>query len=343
MDETPVATASTTSGQAPAIYTGATESFRDFMNGNIGNGASSLVLKVALPAGIAILMLVVTYFAAKFVSRLIANAVCNRVDQTLGKFAGKFTFYSIMIVVGLTILQNAEVPVTGFAAVIAAAGFAIGLAFQGTLGNFASGILLLVFRPFKVGDLVNAAGVMGKVNEIDLFTTTLDTPDNRRLIIPNSSIAGATIENVTYHKHRRVDVPVGVAYAASLDKTRQALTASAEAMSDKMVMGEGRGYQILLTNLGPSSVEWTVRIWVASTDYFAMKERLTAEIKHKLDLNGLEIPFPQMQLHIKENDHRPESSGESHPQLPTPKMNSVSLEGNHPPRVRPRVRGGNAV
>lgn len=343
MDETTVASASATTEQTPAIYKGVAESLSDILSGNLGSGASSLIIKVLVPAGIALLMLIVTYFVARFISRLVAAAVCKRVDQTLGKFSGKFTFYSIMIVVGLTILQNAEVPVTGFAAVLAAAGFAIGLAFQGTLGNFASGILLLVFRPFKVGDVVNAAGVMGKVNEIDLFTTTLDTPDNRRLIVPNSSIAGATIENVTYHKHRRVDVAVGVAYAASLDKTRQVLTACAEAMSDRMIAGDGRGYQILLTNLGPSSVDWTVRIWVASTEYFPMKERLTAEIKKQLDLHDLEIPFPQMQLHIKDNDHRSESSHESQSRMPTPKMNSVSLEGSQPPRVRPRARGGNAV
>jgi small conductance mechanosensitive channel len=257
----------------------------------------------------------------------------------LGKFAGKFTFYTVATLGGLAILQGVGVEVTGFAAVLAAAGFAIGLAFQGTLSNFASGILLLVFRPFKVGDLVIAAGVMGKINEIDLFTTTFDTPDNRRLIVPNSSIAGTTIENISYHPHRRVDVTVGVAYASSLDETRAVLTACAEALADKMICGEGRGYQILLANLGPSSVDWTVRFWAASSDFFAVKERLTSEIKRQLDTRGIQIPFPQMQLHVSETA----VSGlartrHEQPSLPIPKLNSMLTE-ERAGRIRPRIRG----
>ncbi len=342
MDEATKTMAAAPTSEVPPIYDGAVESFSNFMNGNISNGATALLIKVVIPASITLLLLIVAYFVAKFVSRIVAVAVCKRVDQTLGKFAGKFTFYALLIIIGLTILQNAEVPVTGFAAVIAAAGFAIGLAFQGTLSNFASGILLLVFRPFKVGDIVNAAGVMGKVDEIDLFTTTLDTPDNRRLIVPNSSIAGSTIENVTYHKHRRVDVPVGVSYSASLDETRRVLTNCAEAMGAGVVAGEGRGYQIMLNNLGASSVDWTVRVWANSTDYFPMKEKLTAEIKRQLDANGLEIPFPQMQLHLKGNDHYSENADILNQVLPMPKMSSVAPQAGTAARVRPRVRGGNA-
>ena len=155
------------------------------------------------------------------------------------------------------------IQVSGVMAVLATAGFAVGLAFQGTLSNFSAGILLLVFRPFKVGDMVNVAGVTGKVNEIDIFTTTLDTPDNRRLFLSNCSITGSTIENLSYHPHRRVEVLVGVEYGASLDRTRAALTQCVELMSPWIIHGEGRGYQILLSNLGPHAVEWTVRIWVA--------------------------------------------------------------------------------
>jgi small conductance mechanosensitive channel len=269
----------------------------------------------------------------------VAHFVCHRIDQTLGKFAGKLTFYAIMIMIGMTILQTAEVNVSGFAAIIAAAGFAIGLAFQGTLSNFASGVLLLVFRPFKVGDMIQAAGVMGKVHEIDLFTTALDTPDNRRLIVPNSSIAGTTIENVTYHKHRRVDVIVGVAYAASLDETRRVLTASVEALGERLVTGENRGYQILLSNLGPHSVEWTVRAWANTSDFFATREMLTTEIKRQLDLHGLEIPFPQMQLHMREREHRPITATHTDSVLPIPKLSKSEGEAGRAPRIRPRARG----
>ncbi len=335
------ATAAGTAAEAvsPPIYRGAMETFSDLMNGRLSDGATGLLVKVVVPAATALLLIVVTYFVARLIARWVAGLVCNRIDQTLGKFVGKLTFYGIMILVGLTILQTAQVDVTGFAAIIAAAGFAIGLAFQGTLSNFASGILLLVFRPFKVGDMVNAAGVMGKVNEVDLFTTTLDTPDNRRLIVPNSSIAGATIENITFHKHRRVDVPVGVAYAASLDETRRVLTACAESLGDKMIRGEGRGYQILLINLGAHSVEWMVRVWAVTSDFFAVKEALTTEIKRQLDLNGLEIPFPQMQLHMKEGDHRADNAISQSQPLPIPKLSSLPTNTHSAPRTRPRARG----
>ncbi|MCC6509429.1 MAG: mechanosensitive ion channel family protein, partial [Pirellulaceae bacterium] len=252
-------------------------------------------------------------------------------DETLGKFLGRLSFYTILIGSALAILAYKGVPVAGAMAILTAAGFAIGLAFQGTLSNFASGVLLLVFRPFKVGDMVIAAGVTGKINEIDLFTTTFDTPDNRRLIVPNSAVAGGTIENMTYHAHRRVDVTVGVAYAASLDATRAALTAAALGMSDLMIQGEKRGYQVLLGQLGPSSVDWTVRFWAATENVFLVRERLTQAIKQQLTEAGIEIPFPQMQLHIS-----PKSVQELAPES---EEHAASMP------VRPRMRrvGGEAA
>lgn len=339
MDETGSSTSSSAAESSSAIYQDTLSSFDALLNGNVSAGVTSLLIKVVVPAGSALLLFIVTYFVARLIARWTSNFVCQRVDQTFGKFIGKLTFYALMTLVGLAILQTAKVDVTGFAAVIAAAGFAIGLAFQGTLSNFAAGILLLVFRPFKVGDLINAAGILGKVNEIDLFTTALDTPDNRRLIIPNSSITGATIENVTYHKHRRVDVPVGVAYAASLDETRRVLVACAESLKDKMVTGEGRGYQVLLTNLGAHSVEWTVRVWANTSDFFPVKEALTLAIKRELDRHGLEIPFPQMQLHLKENDHPADNSATLQQILPMPKLNTQGEANPRLTRVRPRARG----
>lgn len=277
------------------------EVVNDLMQGKVDEATLEVMVKYAVLAVGALLAMIVAYFLSKLISRWVSNVLCRRVDQTLGRFAGKFSFYSLFSVCSLAVLQTAGMSVTSFAAILAAAGFAIGLAFQGTLSNFASGILLMVFRPFKVGDVVNAAGVMGKINEIDLFTTTFDTPDNRRLIVPNSSIAGATIENVSHHPERRVEVVVGVAYNASLDATREVLTAAAESLGDTIVSGEGRGFQILLSNLGASSVDWTVRAWVKSKNFFPAKEKLTVAIKNQLDERGIEIPFPQMQLHISES------------------------------------------
>ncbi|MEZ6138556.1 MAG: mechanosensitive ion channel family protein [Pirellulaceae bacterium] len=308
------------------------ETIHGLMRGEVSEATMGLVFKGA----IALLMIIVAYFAAKLVSRWVSAIMCKRVDETLGKFAGKFTFYTIFLMAGLAVLQTAGMELTSFAAILAAAGFAIGLSFQGTLSNFAAGILLLVFRPFKVGDVVNAAGVMGKIQEIDMFTTIFDTPDNRRLIVPNSSISGAIIENISFHKERRVDVTVGVCYAASLDDTRAVLVASAEALADKLISGPGRGYQIILSNLGASSVDWTIRFWTASENFFAVKEALTSEVKRQLDASGIEIPFPQMQLHIAD---QASASSPKHPSLPIPKMNTVvAARGN---RIRPRARGEN--
>jgi small conductance mechanosensitive channel len=285
-----------------------------------------------LIAGVtSIVLIIAAYFVARLMGRWVSAAICKRVDETLGRFAGKFTFYAVMICSSLGILGTAGLDTAGVAAVLTAAGFAIGLAFQGTLSNFASGILLLVFRPFKVGDMVNVAGVIGKVNEIDLFTTTLDTTDNRRLIIPNSSISGATIENITFHPHRRVEVHVGTAYRSDLRATRSALEEAAEALRPLMIEGEGRGYQVLLINLGNSSIEWTVRFWTASKDFFTAKESLTQEIKLRLDQAGISIPFPQMHIHWDQ---------QTAPDLPVPVTDESSISLQVPRLRKPLHKAG---
>jgi small conductance mechanosensitive channel len=251
-----------------------------------------------VPSVLSLLIIIVGYFLARFASRVVQTPICNRVDQTLGKFVGKLVFYGVVICVLLWRLSAVGINVTSFTAVLAAAGFAVGLAFQGTLSNFAAGVLLLVFRPFKVGDSVVAAGVTGKVDEIDLFTTTLDTPDNRRIIVPNSSISGATIENMTHHKHRRIDLPIGVSYHASLDRTRAALTNAAESLRTHLIDGEGRGYKVGLNNLGASSVDWSIQFWTSTKGFGDVKEKLIAAIKTQLDEANISIPFPQLDIHL---------------------------------------------
>ena len=161
--------------------------------------------------------------------------------------------------------------------------------------------MLLVFRPFKVGDVINAAGITAKVDEIDLFTTTFDTPDNRRIIVPNSAIAGGIIENISHHEDRRVDVPVGVDYSANLQRTRDALTAAAESQKEFLVDGDGRGYQIVLGDLGDSAVNWTVRFWTKADDYWSVKEQLTAAVKEHLEAANIGIPFPKLDVHVHQS------------------------------------------
>jgi small conductance mechanosensitive channel len=187
------------------------------------------------------------------------------------------------------------VETTSFAAVLAGAGLAIGMAFSGTLGSFAAGVMLLAFRPFKVGDVVTVAGVTGKVDQVGIFSTTLDTPDNRRFIIPNASITGSTIENISHHPVRRADVSVGTDYSADVDQTRAVLERVANELPGRL---QDKDPQVVLVELGASSVDWQVRIWVDAADFWAVKEAATRAVKVALDEAGIGIPFPQMDVHL---------------------------------------------
>ena len=281
----------------PEAAPGIGDAFRGLLDGDM-DAAQPLIEGYLIPAVTALVILIVAYFVGKFLGRICSTPVRKRVDETLGKFVGKLVFYVIMILALIGVLGRFGIEVTSFAAILAAAGFAIGMAFQGTLGNFAAGIMLLVFRPFKVGDVINAAGITAKVDAIDLFTTTFDTPDNRRIIVPNGVIAGGTIENISHHSERRVDVSTGADYGASIDDTRTALAKAAESLNDKMVQGEGRGYQIVLGGLGDSSVDWTVRFWCKAEDYWGVMEALTRAVKLHLDEAGIGIPYPTMDVNV---------------------------------------------
>ncbi len=253
-----------------------------------------------LPAITALLILFIGFLIAGWVSVSTLKA-CQKtkLDLTLSKFIARMVKWLILLLTGIFILGEFGINTASFAVVLGAAGLAIGLAFQGTLSNFAAGIMLLVFRPYKVGDVVTVSGTTGKVDEVELFTTTLDTPDNRRFIIPNSAIFGSVIENITYHPRRRVDVAVGVSYSADIDKTRQVLIAAANAIEKTLDDPEK---VIMLTGLGASSVDWVVRVWANTSDFWAVKEELTRAIKMHLDEAGISIPFPQMDIHLDKID-----------------------------------------
>ena len=259
------------------------------------DGWMRLTETYGLPALKALALLFVTWVLSRWARRaVLAGMKRAHLDATLGKFAGNAARWAVLALGIIAILGIFGVPTASFAAALASLGLAIGLALQGSLGNAAAGVMLLVFRPFKVGDVINAAGVNGKVNEIDLFVTTVDTFDNRRLIVPNGQIFGSTIENVTYHETRRVDVAVGVEYSASIESTRAALTSAAriDGVLDDPVPA------IVLTGLGASSVDWVVRAWAKREDFWSVKERLTASVKNALDDAGIGIPFPQMDVHL---------------------------------------------
>ena len=252
-----------------------------------------------MPLVWALVILIASFILGKIIAGMVQRAAGKaKVDLTLSRFFGKLVYYAVLILGVTFALSKFGIEMTSFAAILAAMGFAVGMAMSGTLGNFANGVMLLIFRPFDVGDVINAAGVTAKVNAIELFTTTLDTPDNRRIIVPNSAIYGGTIENITHHPERRCDVGVGTDYGASLDETRSVLEKAAESIKEMMVEGEGRGYQIVLGDLGDSAVGWTVRFWCKAEDFWGVKEALTRAVKQHLDEAGIGIPFPQMDVHL---------------------------------------------
>jgi small conductance mechanosensitive channel len=249
-----------------------------------------------VPAITVLLILLIAYLMAGWAGRATSAGLRkSHMDETLARFFGKMIRWIILIFAVIMCLGRFGVETASFAALVAAAGLAVGLAFQGTLSNFSSGVMLLIFRPFKVGDVVNVAGELGKVEEIELFTTNLDTFDNRRIILPNSAIFGAKIENITHHPKRRVDVPLGVSYSADIDKTRDVLTKAAEKMTAR---DANEPVQAFLSGLGSSSVDWVVRVWCAGADYWDVKQALIRQVKADLDAAGLSIPFPQMDVHF---------------------------------------------
>ena len=255
------------------------------------------LLEIAPSAITALLLLFATLICASWLQRLVRAAMQRaKIEETLARFFGKLARWAVLVIGTLLILDAFGVETASFAVVLGAMGLAVGLALQGTLGNFAAGVLLLVFRPYKVGDVVSLSGNVGKVDEIDLFCTTLDTVDNRRIIVPNGAIMGATIENITHHSMRRVDVPVGAEYSASVDATRAALEKAAARVPERQAE---KGHQIVLTGLGGSSVDWQVRVWCKTEDYFACLESTVRSAKLALDEAGIGIPFPQMDVHLK--------------------------------------------
>jgi small conductance mechanosensitive channel len=264
------------------------------------NALGSLEMATLIPFALsllgALLLLAVTVIAARWAHRLTGRALDRaRMEPTLTRFAANLARYSVLVLGILAVLGTFGISVASFAAILAAGAFAIGLALQGTLGHFAAGAMLLIFRPFRVGDVVSVAGITGKVVEIDLFTSQFDTPDNRRMVVPNGAIFGSTIENITFHPTRRVDVDVGTEYSADLRATRAVLE---QAVTDAEGVLPEPAPQVYLKELGDNSINWAVRVWALTPDFWAVRERVTQQIKEALDDAGIGIPFPQLDVHF---------------------------------------------
>jgi small conductance mechanosensitive channel len=251
---------------------------------------------VGQPVLLALVLIVAVFLGAGWLSRITDRALTRaRVEPTLSRFLANLVRYLVLVIGGITILGTLGVETTSFAAALAAAGFAIGMALSGTLSNVAAGIMLLLFRPFKVGDAVTVNGVTARVYQINLFNTEFDTFDNRRVIMPNSSVFGNTIENISYHKTRRVEVNVGTTYSSNIDQAREVLMRAARGTEG--ILGDPEPV-VLLLEMGSSSINWAVRVWVNAPDFWAVRDRLTRNVKVGLDEAKIGIPLPQMDVHL---------------------------------------------
>ncbi len=262
-----------------------------------GLDASTLAL-YGIEAITVLIAFAILLIVAGWVKNLVSTTLTKaKLDVTLAKFFSNLARYAVLIMGILGILEKFGFETTSFAAIIGAAGLAVGLAFQGTLSNFSAGVMLLVFRPFKVGDVVSVAGITGAVVEIDLFVVHFDTPDNRRIILPNSSIVGSTIENITFHGTRRVEVNVGTDYSDDLSQVSDVLVAAANSVKTRLQEPAPDAY---LLDLGDSCINWVVRVWVNNNmdDYLAARQELTYNVKNALDAANLNIPYPQMDVHV---------------------------------------------
>jgi len=285
--------------QTEQMLADAQSGFSGLLEGDVsGDNLMLLWTSVGWPITKAIILLVIAVILSQWIGKMVYRASSRaKVETTLAKFFGAMARWAVLILAILTILQTFGIQTTSFAAVIAALGFAIGLAMSGTLGNIASGVMLLIFRPFKVGDFVVVSGVSGTVNEIELFTTTFDTPDKRRIIVPNGTIFGSTIENISHHQTRRVDVNVGVEYSADTGRTREVLLEAAGKVDGVL---SDPAPAAVLTELADSSLNWTVRVWVNSSDFWPVRERLTEQVKRSLDEAKIGIPFPQREVWMRQ-------------------------------------------
>ena len=243
----------------------------------------------------AILILIIGRIVAGVLrSGTLRGARKANVDETLAIFFGRLVFILVMVFTIVAALSKFGVETASFIAVLGAAGFAVGFAMQGSLSNFAAGVMLLVFRPFKVGDYVDAGGAAGTVKEIALFTTTLATPDNVKIIMGNGNIFGATIKNYSAYDTRRCDLLIGIGYSSDIQKAIEIMEGLIKA--DERVLGDP-AHQIAVSELADSSVNFVVRMWCNKGDYWGLKFDMTRAIKEAFDANDIEIPFPQRTIH----------------------------------------------
>jgi len=259
----------------------------------------------AIPWGIKIALAIAIFVVGKWVVKIIVNLVKKllsrsaSVDDMLVSFIGSIVNAVLLLFVIIASLDQLGVDTSSLVALIAAAGLAIGLALQGSLQNFAAGVMILVFKPFKTGNFIEAGGVTGIVEKVQIFSTTMRTGDNKEVIVPNGKIYGDAITNYSARETRRVDMVFGIGYDDDIRKAKEILAGLVAA--DERILKDPAPV-IALSELGDSSVNFVVRPWVKSGDYWAVLWEMNEKVKMSFDEAGISIPYPQMDVHLHKTE-----------------------------------------
>ena len=265
-----------------------TRDFKSFIPDNI--------LDIAIGYSVSILIALLIFFIGKWISKSIVNLLgralrkVGGVDETLVKFLENIVYYTLLTVVIIAALNKLGIATTSFLAILGAAGLAVGLALKDSLGNFASGVMIVLFKPFKAGDSVVAGGVSGTVTEVTIFNTVFLTADNQKIIVPNSSITSGSITNVNANNTRRVDIVVAISYEDNIKNAKDVLT---NIINSNPKVLKDKGVGIAVTDLAVDSVKLGVNVWAKSSDCGSLKAELLEEIKTKFDEVGITIPYPK--------------------------------------------------
>ncbi|MDB3966273.1 mechanosensitive ion channel [Porticoccaceae bacterium] len=258
------------------------------------------IVELAMLYGVQVILALTIFIVGKWVAKKIANIVQrvlakNNVDPAIQHFVGSLVSWVLIIFVVIASLGQLGIQTASFVAIVGAAGLAVGLALQGSLANFAAGVLILIFRPFKVGDFIEVAGVSGVVQKIQIFTTELHSPDNKKIIVPNGGVISGNITNYSANDTRRVDLVFGVGYGDDINAAKAVLQ-SVVAAEPKVL--EDPAPTIAVVELADSSVNLVCRPWVNTADYWDVYFNITEAAKKALDAQGISIPFPQRDLHL---------------------------------------------
>jgi len=270
---------------------------------NFLNENSEFLSQYIIPWGIKIVSAILIYVIGRWVAKLVVRNVVklmkkSNVDESLSKFAGNIINTVLTIFILIASIEQLGVDTTSIMAIFAAAGLAVGLALKDSLSNFSAGVMLIIFKPFKLGDFVNAGGSSGVIEEIQIFNTIMRTGDNQEIIIPNSHIYGGSITNVSARDTRRIDLVIGIGYDDNIGTAKSLIE---DIISNNTLILAEPAPTIMVLELGESSIDIAVRPWVKTGDYWGVRAELLQTIKETFDEKGISIPYPQRDVHMINN------------------------------------------